>query len=204
MVSPETFRPPPLRTSSTYDDDDAFNSVALNLLSRHRALDLSVAEVIKCTLVKPQDRASFFEGLQHRKCRVVNISPSTYSLLQDTDRTFGSELRRIVESESSILKRQNVLPTPRNNMLSSGSSGSSSSGAAPLSTRGTAPKKRKTRRFFPDCDSSVLFRSRRVQNIDWRLVDAISQVQSLKLDGAPSGTMDGVDSYEPPTMGYQM
>lgn len=194
---PQVYRPPPpLRTTSTYDDDEAFNSVALNLLSRHHALDMTIEEILSSTLLKAQDRASFLEGLQHRRFRAAT---TTVSLVQEVDKVFGSELRRMVEAETTTLKRQNRddLMTPRS---LNGTAMLVSSGSGSSSCKQAKPKKIKSRRFFPDCDSNIFLRSRRIQNIDWKLVEAITQVQSLRLDGAASSD-ENVD-YEPPRVGY--
>lgn len=231
------YRPPPLCTSSNflvpgfYDlihDDDAFQQVALSLLSRHNALGITPLEAIKLTLSQPSERANFWEGLQARcgKCRNNHLSPSAISLLENLDRTFSQDLRKIVESERYSINTQrhddieNGPPcSPRHMNLpvssSAGSSnGSSSSGSSTsqginpsLSIQPPAPKKRKNRRFFPDCDAVFNMRSRgaRVQNIDWKLAEAISHVQSLRLDGdRPPVQIAGSpvhNDYEPPTMG---
>jgi len=63
--------------------------------------------------------------------------------------------------------------------------GGQNGGVSSGNRRSSSSKKsaKKSRRFFPDGDG--FFRSRRVKNLDWKLVEAISQVQSLRLDGAP-------------------
>lgn len=196
------YRPPPLRTVGTYDDDEFFNNVALNMLSRYGALNLSVEEAICSTLISPRNRASFYESLCARSTRSCHLSPSQRSLIQDTRRVFGKALKRIVEAESPSHHTHNYQQqqhqqhcdiflkngmdisdthhppvTPRHHNYSGG-------GWCPKST--TSEKKKKGRKFFPDSDSSKsggFFRSRKVQNIDWRLAEAIQQVQTLRLDG---------------------
>jgi len=74
--------------------------------------------------------------------------------------------------------------------------------AGPTSSGSSSQKKKKRRSFFPDCES-VLFRSRKVKNIDWKMAEAIEQVQSLRLDGEGSNNTarkDGV-GYRPPKLG---
>jgi len=193
------FRPPPLRTSNTYDDDEAFTRVALNLLSRHEALGLSPSDTINSTIGSPQDRASFFEGLNLRKSRLTSLSPSTVSLVQDVDMKFGHELRKLVDVEHVTLRRQNHSPAhPQYGMISS----NNSCGSGNRPQEAVSAKKRKNRRFFPEGEASVFFRSRRVQNIDWTLVEMTQQVQSLQLDGndvmASTGNHRG--EYEPPSL----
>lgn len=199
------FRPPPLRTATTYDDDEAFNNVALNLLSRYEALGLTIRETISSTLIQPKDRASFFQGLCARRARSCHSSPSTVCLIQSIDKTFGRTLKAMVDEENSenhsfgYYKRQvteDPPPITPRHILGPMSSGSGSS----MSNAGSSVKKTKrSRRFFPDCDAmgGGLFRSKRVQNIDWKLVSAIEQVDALRLDGDAKST--GV-RYEPPRL----
>lgn len=229
-----SYRPPPLRTARTYDDDDAFGAVALNLLSRRGAMDLSASEAIRSTLARRQERASFLEGLQHRRLHFARLSPGTANLVQEVDRVFGAELRRIVEAETASVKRQELLLQDSSNaMVMGGAVGSGSrnhhAGSGVYHHQHNhqhgqhqhhqkQPNK-KSRRFFPDhgeasaaSAGSSFFRSRKVQNIDFKLVEAISQVQSLRLDGMPppaassSGTAAVADAfspeYEPPSMSY--
>jgi hypothetical protein len=192
--SPCGNRPPPVRTSHTYDDDDTFNQVALNLLSRYSALGISTCDTIKMTLPQPHDRVSFFDGLQTRRCR-----PTLSPLVDNIDKTFGLDLKTIVDAECLGIKtlRHGDMPpiTPRH--IQGPTSSSSCSASQP--SYNEAPKKRKNRRFFPDCDSSNgLFRSRRVQNIDWKLTEVVSQVQTLRLDGTSESFARG--EYEPPSI----
>jgi hypothetical protein len=194
------FRPPPLRTSDTYDDEDAFKNVSLNLLSRYEALELSASETIKSTLISPQERISFHEALCIRRCRSLHVSPSNASLVERVDKTFGSDLLKIIRDESggeesrSWGKRQFGCPptTPRaiQNSTSSGSE----------SRHDVFEKKTRRRRFFPDSDSKGggFFRSRRVKNIDWNIAEAVSQVQSLRLDGSQD-TPKCDSTYQPPS-----
>ena len=90
-------RPPPLRTSSTYDDDDTFHSVGLNLLSLYEGLGMSAEQVILATLINPKQRVSFLEAL----CvRLDRSSISNQQLLQALDQTFGKALQDLVQAES--------------------------------------------------------------------------------------------------------
>lgn len=179
------FRPPPVRTSSTYDDEEAFSRVALNLLSRYQALGISASETIKTVLVKPGDKASFLEGLSVRKSQMSHLSPSTATLVESVDQNFYKELIRMVEEENNRAPPT----TPRAMAMSSG-----------------AEKKANRRgRFFtfPDSDGSQsggFFRSRRICNIDWTINETVQQVQTLTLDGpSPCDTRSGEGSYTPPS-----
>jgi len=195
-------RPPALRTYNTFDDDEAFSNVALHLLSRREALGLSTTETIKATLISPSERESFLDGLHARKARATHLSPSTASLVESIDTTFGDELCRIVYEESKGDQTQapsehetddGTHPpiTPRH-IKSSASSNSSGSSYQ------HSQQKKNRRRFFPDSDSKSkgFFRSSKVQNVDWKLTEAIEQVQSLRLDGSPE---QGKNGYKPPS-----
>lgn len=150
----ETHRQPPLRTTSTYDDDEAFNTTAKQLLGVAR----NPKEAIYVVLVTPNQRASFFEGLCNRKERIAT------PLIHSIDEQFGSILKDIVMNETANPK------TPRFDQ-----------------------HEKKPRRFFPDVDFR---KTRRVQNIDWKLCATISAVDNLRLDGhQPPATST---SYEPP------
>lgn len=182
-------RPPPLRTSSTYDDDDLFNNVALNLLSRHEILGLSVTEAILATLVKSTQRTSFFDGMCVRLDRSSHLSPHTASLVNSLDRIFGKELLDMTTEECKGQPCYTTKPvSPRHTMTFSG---------APSCRHDASNGKKKaaaTRRFFPDgADKASAVTvptlgffggsKRRVRNIDWSVADAIQQVQCLQLDG---------------------
>lgn len=154
---------PPLRTSSTYDDDEAFNRIALNLLSRFEALPMSAKDAIQSVLLSPASIASFLEGLNTRKARSSLMSPSTSCLIHRIDATFSADLHKLVEKNSSI---------------------------CPPRLHDTCHAPRRLRRFFSDSDCLPVFRARKVQNIDWRMAEAIEHVEALQLD-------------EPPRVGYK-
>jgi hypothetical protein len=197
------YRPPPLRTTNTYDDDDVFNKLALNLLSRYGALGLSAKDTLHATLLAPQDRASFLEALLNRKGRLPALSPQTASLIHDVDRLFGHELKAIVDSEHVTLKRQNYhgsTSSSSGDSMGNVNRDSCNNCSSATGGGGVANKKCKSRRFFPESGepTSVFFRSRRVQNIDWKLVEMTQQVQSLQLDGSTASTPATNVKYEPP------
>lgn len=72
-------------------------------------------------------------------------------------------------------------------MSSSSTSSGMSFGAASNGSGKNQPIKKKStpRRFFPDteCMGSFFRSKRRVQNIDWKLAEAVKQVEHLQLDG---------------------
>jgi hypothetical protein len=194
-------RPPPLRTSSTYDDDDTFNNVALNLMSRYESLGLTAMEAILATLIGAKQRASFYDGLCIRLDRSSHMSPNTASLLESLERVFGHHLKEMVMAECKGQPCYSTKPaTPRH------TAGIVGGGGAPATCRNA--KKTTPRRFFPDGDkisapSMGFFGSkRRVQNIDWKLAEAIQQVEHLRLDGVaspPNSTPPTTSTgYEPP------
>lgn len=175
-------RPPPLRTAGTYDDDEFFNNVALNLLARYEALNLSITEAICCTLVSVGSRLSFWEALSSRIARAEHMPPSTQSLVQQTHQLFSVELKRMLESELDTASKSP--PTAPRHIT------------RPLSLDKKA--KKKGRRFFPDCDA--FFRSKKVVNLDWTLTQTIQQVQSLQLDGMENDDKERDMLYQPPQL----
>jgi hypothetical protein len=199
-------RPAPLRTVGTYDDDAFFNNVALNMISRYEGLSLSISEALICTLASPRNRSSFLDGLCSRLARTSQLSPLSLSLVQKTDQLFGHELRKIVElgfsenpsqhhhHKQGTYGRSFPPKTPRHVM------GPSSSGSNSQSSSGYG-KKKKSRSFFPDCEASF-FRSRKVQNIDWKLTEAIEHVKCLRLDGDDNGNdhQSANSGYLPPKL----
>lgn len=195
-------RPPPLRTSCTYDDDEAFNNVAINLLSRHDTLGLTAQEAILATLFDPSQRASFYEGLCVRLDRCIHLSPNTTSLVQCLYEKLGNELKEMVSSESKggVPYYTKKMGTPR---------------GANNNSFGRNMKQLVQRRFFPDTTGShaekhqspsssgaIFHNKRRVQNIDWKMAEAIQQVNHLRLDGtSPPSTQQynhKATNYEPP------
>ena len=193
-------RPPPLRTSGTFDDDEYFNSVALNMLARYQALNLSSSETIRSSLPSAKIRASFFEGMCSRLARASGMPPSIQTLLLSTKEAFGDELNVMVESENHF------------QVHTSFPSGNGVDSLPPITPRHTAKSfasrvfgqsstKKNNRSFFPDGDSKPgLFRTRKVQNIDWKMAEAIQQVQTLRLDGQNS-PQKRLRAYEPPQLG---
>jgi hypothetical protein len=188
-------RPPPLRTSSTYDDDDAFKNVAMNLLSRHEKLGLSANEAILATLIDSTQRSSFYQGLCFRLDRSCHLSPCTASLVLHLNETLGKKLKEMVVAEcKGDLFCSNKLTTPQ------GISNCKSM------------KQKVQRRFFPDSDkgsitspvrsgSGIFGSKRRIQNIDWKLAEAIQQVNHLSLDGPHQFSSSKSSGYEPPAQG---
>jgi hypothetical protein len=183
----DTHRPPPLRTTSTYDDDEAFQSTAKQILARVKSTQSSPRDAIYHVLVSANQRACFWEGLNQRKDRdQTNHLPSGLAMLVQAleDASVGKLLKDICSRESSNPK------TPRcdNNTSSSSSHHTNNSAEGhqqPYSAQHQQPKKCSTRRFFPADFVVMDFRknTRRVQNIDWKLCEANSAVDSFRLDG---------------------
>lgn len=185
-------RPSPLRTVATYDDDAFFQATTLSMLSQYEGLNLSAAEVISAVLASPRSQCSFLEGMNSRLARSSHMTSSAQELLQKANHAFGPELRKLV-GNSSLGSCERGLPptTPRNVSCPSDAS----------SHRSSNSSGKKKRSFFPDCDmmSGGLFRSRKVKNLDWSIVEAIEQVQSLRLDGSTSnGDRPSAPGYLPP------
>ena len=183
----QSIRPPPLRTTGTYDDDEFFNSVALNLLARYEALNLSISEAICCTLVSVGSRLSFWEALCCRMARSEHdMSPSMQSLVHQTHQLFSVELKQMLQNELETTAASKKSPPTAPRHIT-----------RPLSFDKKA--KKKGRRFFPDCDA--FFRSKKVVNLDWTLTQTMHQVQSLQLDGMENeNDKERGMPYEPPQL----
>jgi hypothetical protein len=155
------------------------------------------------------------------------------SIVQSIEKVFGTELRSMIEQEWNCGKGYNPpyqKPlAPRHIPIVPTSSELSASSSSTRSKNSSSHQKRKkSRRFFPDSGgdnnsmmskssssttsnnvgtASSFFRNKaRVQNIDWKLVQAIQQVESLRLDGDDNTPMGkstpskfGTGSYQPPS-----
>lgn len=170
-----------VQTANTYDDDESFTMVSLNLLSKHEYLSLTPNDAINSTLVFPADRSMYLEAIQQRKSHACHLSPRQASMLESVFTIFGAELKKIVERETLVANPYQ-------------------GGKFNLSTkRPGSPSREKNRRSF--CfGESALFGGCKVKKLDWKLTEAIEQVQSLRLDGAPSPSSNiSGGSYTPPT-----
>lgn len=203
-----------LRTSNSYDCEERFSIVALNMLSRYEYFGMKPEDAIRETLVTPKDRSCFLEALNVRKMyshqHEHHLSPSTVNLVKTVECNFGKDLTRMVEKESS----------PCGNMgntshIAMGAAGYESNNtpitreqqnavfqAQPClmiqrkcsQTHQGRGKRISTSKgqvprafFFPDTTSLFSVTSSKVtaRNIDWKLAEAIEQVSSLRLDGMP-------------------
>ena len=173
--------PPSVQTDNSYDDDESFTMASLNLLSKHEYLSLSPRDAINSTLVFPLERSMYLEALCVRKTRVCHLSPSAASLIQNVEKIFGVELKKIVERES-------CLTNPHH--------GSNKFFHLNTNRPPSTPRREKNRRSFCFGESSAFFGGCRVTKLDWKLTEAIEQVQSLRLDGSPAAT--STTTYTPP------
>lgn len=179
-VSDSTSDRPSVQTDNTYDDDESFTMASLNLLSKQEYLSLSPRDAINSTLVFPLERSMYLEALYVRKTRVGHLSPSTASLILNVEKIFGVELRRIVERESCTM----IPFHGANNRFFHMSTTN-----RPPST----PCREKNRRSFCFGESAFFGGCK---NLDWKLTEAIEQVQSLRLDGSPAAPPSA--TYTPP------
>lgn len=180
----DSFSPPSdIQTDNTYDDDESFTMVSLNLLSKHEYLSLTPRDAINSTLVFPLERSMFLEALYIRKSRVSHLSPSAASLIQNVEHIFGVELKKIVDRESCITNPHQQGGSVKFYL---------SSKNCPPST----PCREKNRRSF--CfGESAFFGGCKVKKLDWKLTEAIEQVSSLRLDGSPAPPPSSA-TYTPP------
>lgn len=176
-------RPSVIQTDNNYDDDEYFTMASLNLLSKHEYLSLTPRDAINSTLVFPVERSTYLEALYIRKSRVCHLSPSAADLIQNVEKIFGVELKRIVDRES-------CLTNPHHH--GDGRFFHSNSHNRPPTT----PCREKNRRSFCFGESAFLGGCS-VRGIDWKLTEAIEQVQSLRLDGSPAAPTAS-NTYTPP------
>lgn len=176
-------RPSVIQTDNNYDDDESFTMASLNLLSKHEYLSLTPRDAINSTLVFPLERSMYLEALYIRKSRACHLSPSAASLIQNVEKIFGVELKKIVDRESSATN-------PHHHYFHGGKFVQLNANRPP-----SAPCREKNRRSF--CfGESAFFGGCKVKSLDWKLTEAIEQVQSLRLDGSPAAPQTG--TYTPP------
>lgn len=211
-----------LQTVNSYDCDESFSIVALNLLSRYEYFGMKPEDAILETLVTPRERLGFLEALNVRKMYTYqtqhHLSPSTLNLVQTLDSNFGEDLTRMVERESPTMassasaentgRLANVAdntahmagdtmfrqhPCVKTQRKNVEERHSKARGSR--STRGNLGKRAF---FFPDTTGffGVTTSSKvTARNIDWKLTEAIEQVSSLRLDGmamSPTATASTV------------
>ena len=175
-------RPSVIQTDNNYDDDESFTLASLNLLSKHEYLSLTPRDAINSTLVFPKERSMFLDALYIRKTRVGHLSPSAASLVQNVEKIFGVELRKIVDRESCMTNPHHGGKFFHLN----------------TSRQPSTPCREKNRRTF--CfGESAFFGGCKVKKLDWKLTEAIEQVQSLRLDGSPAGPSSATQTYTPPS-----
>jgi hypothetical protein len=176
----DSYRPPTvIQTDNTYDDDESFTLASLNLFSKHEYLSLTPRDAINSTLVFPLERSMYLDALYIRKGRACHLSPSTKELIQSVEKVFGVELKKIVDRESCMTNPHN------------GAKFFHLSTSRPPST----PCREKNRKSFCFGDAAF-FGGCKVAPLDWKLAEAIEQVQSLRLDGTSAPVASG---YTPPT-----
>jgi hypothetical protein len=172
-------RPSEIKTDNQYDGDESFTMVSLNLLSKHEYLSFAPKDAINSTLVFPQERSMFLEALYIRRSREKHLSPSAASLIQNIDKIFGAELKKIVDRETCVT-----------NLHHGGSFFHLSTSRPPMS-----PCRDKNRQSFCFGESAI-FGGCKIKKLDW-MTEAIEQVHSLRLDGSPASNNSG--TYTPPS-----
>ena len=142
------------------------------------------------SLHNANERRSFMVALNTRISSGYHASNGMdESLLHSIEHIFGDELRRIVASEGRSFPKLNWRGglAPKNN------------GREGVSVQ-TNPSNSSGRRFFSSsaADPAIVLGSSSTKNIDWKLTEAISQVNCLTLDGMAPHSGSGIPHYEPP------
>lgn len=97
-------RPPPLKTASTYDDDDNFARTANHLLEKYHA-GISPKDAIQIVLASPKQRTSFFEGINLRKDKEHLKLASVVDIME---KLFYGELKLICGNESQMSAKKHT------------------------------------------------------------------------------------------------
>ena len=213
-------RPPPLKTSSTFDNDDAFAAVARAMLYRYENEGQSERDAVHATLITAAEKRAFLEALDLRNVEIYATEHQSeleenafHRLVQRVTTIFGDTMRemwresqcRDVNNESSACGRtaatlasssnryRKAPPSPKNALQHKSSTVSAQSNDSENSAGS-----RNRRRFFPDSDSSRRCRTR--IRFDWKLTTP-EPVQSLQLDGSLEDppTPQRKSLYEPPS-----
>lgn len=215
-------RPPSVVTSTLFDDDDVFQTVARAMLYRYEAEGLSEREVIEATLVTLEDKRGFLETLDFRTANMYAEgeepemeSSAIMELVETVRATFGETLKLLWRESITGYDRQSSsrswtdremvneddnhhyrhpLKTPKN--LHSPIRRALSEASCPCDMSCTTKPKssgRQRRRFFPDFVEPPKCRSR--IRLDFKLTIG-EQVSSLQLDGQSLPPLTG---YVPPS-----
>jgi hypothetical protein len=218
--SSSAYRPPSVVTSTEFDDDDVFQSVARALLLRHDMEGMCEREAINATLVTSEDKRGFLESLDLRSSTMyANIGDDELEnsgineILEMTRSTFGATLKLLwresitgYDSQSSgILSEEDLdfaddneyrhrLNTPKN--LHSPIRAVLTETCRSDSNCSIQPKSsgRQRRRFFSDISEQPRSRSR--IRLDFELSHGGEQVKSLEFDGYSLPSKIG---YAPPS-----
>lgn len=214
--SQSSYRPPALITSTAFDNDETFATVAKALLFRYEQREMSERDAINETLVTSEEKRAFMEALDLRHAAMFLNQDEELEeglvndLVQRTRCIFGASLKQLwresivpdSESESEFPsceeefvlgidghEYRQPLKTPKN--LHSPIT-SSTMDSLPLALRPKSSGKSRRRTFFPDSAEQPRVRSR--IRLDFNFSGA-QQVESLVLDGlAPP-----LGSYAPPS-----
>ena len=209
-------RPPPLKTSSTFDNDDAFAAVAGAMLYRYENEGQSERDAVHATLISSAERRAFLEALDIRNVQIYasehqsELEENTlHQLVQRTTDIFATTLRDMWRESATCESELNDMDSACDRNNASDTSGSKyrkpppspkhvlQSRSSSLSTHSSGSRSgvHSRRRFFPDSDSSRRCRTR--VRFDWKRPTP-EPVKSLHLDEHPP-TPPRVSKYEPPS-----
>lgn len=89
-VTPSTYRPPPLVTSSTFDNDEKFMAVAKAMLFRYENEGMTKREAIDATLVTHEEKRAFLESLDLRTTQffLEQQHPSSEECIEESSLAF--------------------------------------------------------------------------------------------------------------------
>jgi hypothetical protein len=210
-------RPPSVVTSTLYDDDNYFHSVAQALLFRFESEGLTERGAILATLVTTEDKRSFLESLDLRSCNMYsNMGEGEVDLtgineiVERVRSTLGESLRLLwreavtgydqqsygISTEGDLSVDQQIddrpyhrpLQTPKNLYSPIESINNELNNTCSLMPKSSG---RQRRQFFPDNSDQPRLRPRLIFEFK---IGSRDQAHHLRLDGQSSDR-----GYTPPS-----
>ena len=220
QVKSFSYRPTSLVTSTVFDNDDVFCTVAHAMLFRYENEGLNERDAICGVLVTAEQKRQFIDSMESRFMTTSNVTGHEEAMAEDSPAneiigrfrfSLGDTLKELwresdkmdfmttepSNSGSNNHAYQSPLKTPKNTLHSPMKS--SSDIAMSDDPQGGGRKHHgQRRRFFPDGDQHNAA-GRPAFRWDFHFSSGGQQVQSLQLDGLEHKTSGVLGSYSPPS-----